>query len=143
LQQVDINKGSTPKQSPVIDKGSAPIKFIPGAKPPYLKIEMPALLEPGARGVIKVTYDGKAKNQFGFAMDNVQITTDDRGYEVKSISVFAMLEEYYPLPSPEEALRSPMLTFREETVDLGRTNSNTVIEKGVMIRNAGKTDLQI
>jgi hypothetical protein len=143
LDKVYINKEPAQKQFPVINKGNAPIKFLSVAKPPYIQIEMPGVLEPGARGVIKVIYDGKAKNQFGFAMDNVQITTDDRGYEAKSISVFAMLEEYYPLPTPEEALRSPMLIFKEETVDLGRMDQNAAIEKMVTIRNAGKKDLQI
>jgi hypothetical protein len=143
LDKVYINKEPVQKQFAVVNKGNSPIQFLSVAKPPYIKIEMPAVLEPGARGVVKVIYDGRAKNQFGFASDNVQITTDDRGYELKSISVFAMLEEYYPLPSAEGALRSPMLAFKEETIDLGRVTQNATIEKGVMIRNAGKTDLQI
>jgi hypothetical protein len=143
LEKVYINREPAQKLFPMMNKGNSPIRFLSVAKPPYMRIEMPGVLEPGAKGAIKVIYDGKAKNQFGFSLDNVEITTDDRGYEVKSISVFAMLEEFYPLPTPEEALRSPMLTFKEETIDLGRMNQNTAIEKGVMIRNTGKKDLQI
>ncbi len=45
-----------------------------------------------------MAYDGRKKNLFGFASDNVQITTDDAGYEVKSFSVYASLEEYYSSP---------------------------------------------
>lgn len=138
-----INKDPARKQFPVMNKGTLPIKFLEVAKPAYVNVEVPVVLAPQEIGAIVVSYDARQKNQFGFASDNIQITTDDAGQELKSISVYAMLEEYYPLPSGEDATRMPILTIREETIDLGHFRQSATIDRGVMIKNAGKKDLQI
>ena len=138
-----INKDPAQKQFQVMNKGTLPIKFLEVAKPAYINVEMPTVLAPQEIGAITVSYNARQKNQFGFASDNIQITTDDAGQELKSISVFAMLEEYYPVPSGEEATRMPILTIREETIDLGHFRQSATIDRGVMLKNSGKKDLQI
>ena len=138
-----INKDPVVKQFPVMNKGTLPIKFLNVAKPAYVQVEVPVVLAPQEIGAIKVSYDARQKNLFGFASENIQITTDDERQELKSISVFAILEEYYPVPLGEEATRIPILTIKEETIDLGHFRQSATIDRGVMLKNAGKKDLQI
>ncbi len=138
-----INKFPSQKQFEVMNKGEVPVKFMDATNPPYIKVEMPAALQPGEAGVIKVTYDARQKNRFGFASDNIQITTDDVGNELKQFSVFATLEEFYTTPVGEEATKAPVLLIREPNVDLGRTRQATAIEKNVVLKNMGKSNLQL
>ena len=138
-----INKETTVRQFPVMNAGTVPIRFLTVEKPAHVRVEMPSVLGPQARGVIKVFYDGKMKNQFGFASDNILFTTDDLGAEAKPISLFATLEEFYPLPTAEELLKAPHAILREQSIDLGRSRAGTAIERNVMVINSGKKDLQI
>ena len=143
LGKVFINKETLQKQFVVMNKGTVPIKFLEVKHPSYIRVEVPVVLGPKEKGMIKVSYDGRKKNQFGFASDNIQIITNDPGRELMSISVFAMLEEYYPIPSGESAIRVPILLFRDATIDLGHFRRGATIDRAVMIMNAGKEDLQI
>ncbi|HWA34238.1 MAG TPA: DUF1573 domain-containing protein, partial [Cyclobacteriaceae bacterium] len=120
-----INKFPAQKQFEVMNKGETPVRFLEVVNPPYIKVEFPAVLEPKEAGVIKVTYDARQRNRFGFASDNIQITTDDPGNEVKQFSVFATLEEFYTTPVGEEATKAPVLLIREPNIDLGRTRQTT------------------
>ena len=141
--RVFINQSAAEKQFYVMNKGITSIKFLEVVKPSYLKIGMPVFLAPQEKGVINVSFDGQQKNQFGFTSDNIQITTDDVGHEIKSISVFATLEEYYPTPAGEEAIKAPILFIKEQSIDLGRFRQIELIDRAVTLRNTGKRDLQI
>jgi Protein of unknown function (DUF1573) len=140
---VYINRPSIEKQYPLMNLGSAPVKFLSVSAPSYMKVEMPAMLAPMESGVIKISYDGRKKNQFGFASDNIQITTDDVGYEVKSFSVYASLEEYYSSPVGAMATQVPVLSMKQESIDLGSFRQGRTINTSVLIVNKGKKDLLI
>ncbi len=141
--KVFINRSATEKQFAVMNKGTAPIKFLKVAKPSYIKIGMTVSLAPQEKGFISVLFDGQQKNQFGFASDNIQITTDDVGHEIKSISVFASLEEYYSIPVGEEATKAPILFLKEQDIDLGRFRQRDLIDRIITLKNTGKRDIQI
>jgi hypothetical protein len=138
-----INKTPAQKQYEVMNKGEAPVRLLESVSAPYIKVDMPAVLQPKQAGVIKVTYDARQKNRFGFASDNIQITTDDPGSEVKLFSVFATLEEFYTTPVGEEALKAPVLVVREPNVDLGKIRQSRTIDRNVILKNNGKSNLQI
>jgi hypothetical protein len=138
-----INKFPAQKQFEVMNKGAMPVRFVEVLNPPYLKVEMPAVIQPNGTGVIKVTYDARQRNRFGFTSDNIQITTDDPGNEVKQFSVFATLEEFYTTPVGEEATKAPVLVIRQPNIDLGRTHQSAAIEKNVVLKNTGRSNLQL
>lgn len=138
-----INQPATRRKFPVRNAGLMAVNFLSSTKPAYVTVEMPKVLAPQESGFITVSFDARQKNQFGFASDNIQITTDDPGSEVLSISVFATLEEFYPTPSVEEALKGPILVAGEQNIDLGRFTHTTPIDRIVYVRNTGKKDLQI
>lgn len=138
-----INRSAAQKQYEVMNKGDQPVKFLSVSGPAYMKVEMPATLDPKQTGIIKVTYDARQRNRFGFASDNIQITTDDQGSELKQFSVFATLEEFYTIPVGEEATKAPVLIVREPSIDLGRISQSRQLERAVVLKNAGKSNLQL
>lgn len=140
---VYLNREPTTKQFPVLNSGSAPLKFLSVEKPAFVTVDLPAALEPGQKGYIKIVYDGKAKGTYGFASDNIQITTSDSTEEVKSFSLFATLEEYYAPPSPEELLTAPQAFLKETSIDFGQYPAGASLERKVTLINKGKKELKV
>jgi len=140
---VYINRAPVRKEFTVMNDGDEPLKFYGVAKPEYVHVEMPSVLEPKQRGVVAITFDGKMKNQFGFISDNIQFTTNDAGNERKSISLFATLEEYYAPPTAEEMVTAPLAYIRELSIDLGQYPPGATLERKVSVVNKGKKELRI
>jgi hypothetical protein len=133
------------KEFQVINGGKNPVKFTgQNITPKHIKLEFhPLVLAPGAQGTIKVSYNGKMKSQYGFQSDNVEIGTDDAVNPLKSFSVFATLEDYFPQMSPAEMEKAPQLLISETNVDLGRIKASSEIVREVSFSNSGKKDLLI
>lgn len=112
--------------------------------PDYIVVEMiPPVVAAGEVGQIRVHYNGAKKNQYGFQSDNIELHTNDVDTPVKSISVFATLEEYFPEATPEELAKAPTLFISEKTFDLGRIKQTNGATKLVSISNPGKKPLLI
>ena len=98
---------------------------------------------PGEKGHVKVSYNGKQKNQYGFQSDNVELYTDDALSPVKSFSVYATLEDFFPELKPEELAKAPQLKFGSGNVDFGRISAGGSSTRDIQFTNTGKKDLQI
>lgn len=140
---VYLNRDPATKQFPILNGGDLPLKFLSVEKPAFVQVEMPAVLDPGQKGVIKVVYDGRAKGTYGFASDNILITTSDPGEEVKSFSLFATLEEFYAPPTAEELLVAPLAMLKESSIDFGQYPPGAILERKVTLYNKGKKELKI
>jgi hypothetical protein len=143
MGKVYINETPAVKEFPIMNGGSTPLTITSVEKPSYMTVEVPPLLQPQEKGVVRITYRGKEKNQYGYLSDNITLMTNDASEELKSISVYSSLEEYFPPMSAEEILQVPVLQIREPEIDLGRFRSNAVMERMVWLRNTGKRDLVI
>lgn len=111
--------------------------------PNYIKVDVvPHTVEPGAKGIVKVKYNGKLKNRYGFQSDNVQLTTDDELEPVKSFNVYATLEDYFPQLAPEELAKAPRLSVGS-ALDFGRIRQNAEATRDIQITNTGKKELTI
>jgi len=152
LKSASLNLGKVYRKDEYITRdfaflntGTKPItyngKYV---SPAHIKVDVqPRTIAPGARGAIKIGYNGKLKDQYGFQTDNVQITTDDESNPVKSFSVFATLEDYFPPLSPDEAGKTPQLRLSASTLDMGRFNQNATVMREVVVTNTGKKELLI
>lgn len=110
--------------------------------PAYIKITVePKTLAPGERGIIKLSYNGKLKNEYGFQSDNVTLHTDDEQQPDKSFAVFATIEDYFPPLSPTETAKAPKLQINGGAVDFGRIKQNQSSVREVSIMNIGKSAL--
>lgn len=135
----------TTKEFQVINGGDKPVKFIGKATAPaHIRVEaIPAILPAGGKGIIKVSYNGKLKNQYGFQSDGIDLTTDDEVNAVKSFSVYATLEDHFPQLSADELNKSPQLKLSETSIDFGRIRSNTQVVREIPFTNTGKKELAI
>lgn len=114
----------------------------PVVAPSYIKVVVtPTSLKPGEKGVIRIGYNGKVKNVYGFHSDNVEFVTDDEVMPRKSFSVQATLEDYFPALSTEEVAKAPKLWLSETALDLGRFSSSANVEKQITLNNTGKREL--
>jgi hypothetical protein len=127
-----------------VNSGQKPIAVVGKAvSPAYIHVDVvPASVPPGGRGVIKVGYNGKLRGQYGFQMDNVEITTDDESDPVKSFTVRATIEDYFPPLSADEQAKAPRLSVGT-TVDFGRIRQHGEATREIPIANTGRKELQI
>jgi hypothetical protein len=134
----------TPRDFQVLNGGTKPVTFqgkVVG--PSYIKVDIfPKTLAPGAKGNIKVSYNGKAKNSYGFQSDNIEIYTDDEENPVKSFSVYATLEDHFDALKPEDLAKAPQLRLSRSSVEFG-TISGSESTRELVFTNTGKKDLNI
>jgi hypothetical protein len=144
MEKVFVKDEFTVREFPFFNGGSKPITVSGKAvSPAYIKVDVvPATLAPGAKGVIKVGYNGKMVNRYGFQSDDIEITTDDEVAPVKSFHIWATLEDYFPQLSPEELSMAPRLVVNQ-TLDFGRIKPNTETVREIQFSNTGKKELTI
>lgn len=133
------------REFPVMNGGSEPLKFTGNfVNPSYIAVDVqPRELAPGEKGVIKITYNGARKNSYGFQSDNVQIETNDKDEPMKSYSVYATLEDFFPQLTAGELAKAPQLSFESNTLDFGNIPVNTAAEKQILFTNTGKQELLV
>jgi hypothetical protein len=135
----------TSHQFEVLNAGTKPIKFQPKVVGPnYIKADVvPSTIAAGGKATIKVSYNGHLKNRYGFQSDNIEFTTDDPENPVKSFSVLATIEDYFPQLSAEELNKAPQLKLSQSSLDLGRVTVNNSYSREITFTNTGKKDLLI
>ncbi len=143
MGKIFINKPSTMKEFAVMNAGTDKIDFGNVVAPAYIKVEKPASLKPGERGLIKLIYDVKLRNQYGFLSDNIEMHTTDSVNPVKAFSVYATCEEFFPTLSPEELAKAPVLQSSLYEINFDRVKKGTPVENSVTLTNKGKQNLEI
>ena len=128
-----------------INSGTKAITFAQKVTgPAYIKVDVqPVTVEPGAQGNVKVSYNGKLKDQYGFQSDNIVIHTNDEAAPDKSFSVFATLEDYFPELSKDELAKAPQLRVGAGNVDFGRFRQDATVVREVSVTNSGKKELSL
>lgn len=129
----------------VMNAGTKPISFLNKVDgPSYIKVTTePLTLAPGARGVVKLAYNGKLKNQYGFQSDKITIHTNDVENPLKTLTIFATLEDYFSTVSPAETAKAPRLRWSSTTLDFGRIKQSQSITREVNVTNVGKSVLEL
>ncbi len=143
LGRIFINQDASITEFAVLNDGKEKIDIKEVIAPGYLKVITPPSLQPGERGMIKLKYDPKAKRQYGFKSDNVELKTNDALNPNKSFSVYATLEEYFPPMKAEELAKAPVLAVDNYEVKFGRTKKDQSIENTVILQNKGKKNVEL
>jgi hypothetical protein len=135
----------TEKRFPVLNTGSKPVKFTgKNTTPAYIQVRMePAQLAPGQQGMLVVRYDAVNRKSMGYLSDNIMVGTDDEKIPMKSLNVYATVEEYFPPMSDKEMAAAPRASLSRTEIDLGRMKEGAEVITEVLITNYGKTDLEI
>ena len=144
MGKVHLDDEATVRDFPFLNSGSKEVTITKIVGPDYIKVEVsPKPVPPGEKGHVKLVYNGKKKNQYGFQTDNVELHTDDDSEPVKSFTVYATLEDDYSNLKPEEISRGPRLLFSSTSMDFGRVNQSGMLNREVTFTNVGRKELLI
>lgn len=143
LGKVFINRDSEPVVFPFRNAGKDSIHLKGYLAPRYIKVSMPKVIAPDQTANIKITFDAKLKNQYGFTSENIELKTDDVEFSEKSFSVFATTEEYFPKLSEKELAEAPILSLQANVVNFGVVRAGVVLSREIKMTNTGKKDLII
>lgn len=114
------------------------------SQPKYMKIVVePAILKPQQKGIIKVTYDAKARNDFGYVSDYFEIETNELSQKTKLVYVSATIEEYFPPMTEAQLALAPKIAIDKKEIDFGTVKEGEVSKGVFVITNTGKSDLKI
>lgn len=145
MGKVHVKDEFTIRDFQVLNAGSKPVTFSGKFMgPAYIKIDVqPKTLTPGAKGNIKVSYNGKIKGKYGFQSDNIELVTDDETNPTKSFSVYATLEDEFPQLSAADLAKAPQLRVQATSLDFGRLKPHTASIREIQFYNTGKQALDI
>ncbi len=140
-----LSNKSVQRTFEVYNASQEPITWLDSMeRPDYIKVEFnPKTVEPEKKGKISVTYDVVAKNDLGAMNDNVVLYTDEKENARKVFSVYLNIEEYFAPMTPEELAQAPKLILDEPLHDFGRIKQGDVVENVFVLRNGGKSTLNI
>jgi len=132
------------REFPLMNGGKEDMIFSAVESPAYIRVEvLPSTIAAGQQGRLRVSYNGKLKDRYGFQSDNIVLHTNDVEQPDKSFSVYATLEESFPVFSPEELAKAPRLGISQSTMDFGSIKGNTTSTRQITLVNTGKTTLSI
>jgi hypothetical protein len=140
---VYINQAPAVKEFEVVNEGPDAVQFLSVEAPAFASLTLPKSLAAQERGVIRIQYDAKGKNQYGFTLDQVVIVTDQEMEPRLSFSLFATVQEFFPTLSGEELLRAPKLKIEPVELSAGSLRLREEKELTVRLRNVGKKELAI
>lgn len=143
LGKIYVNKAIEPKEFAVQNAGPVEIKFTKVVAPGYLNVSTPESLKAGEQGTLKIAYDPKVRSQYGFLSDRIEVITTDTEQPVKSFSVYATAEEYFPTLSPEELAKAPALVVDKYEADFARVKQGTNVNQESILTNRGKQNLEL
>lgn len=144
MGKVHRNTEPAVRDFPFMNAGSDTVEVMGIIAPPYLTVEVsPTVIAPKERGNMKLIYDGKKKDQYGFHNDNVEIHTDDAAEPVKAFTVYATVEDFFGEVTPEEMAKAPRLTLPSSTMDFGRVAKNSKATREIYVTNTGRSELKL
>jgi len=119
------------------------IKFTSKA-PEYIKMEqVQEFVRSQERGLIRITYDSKIKNDLGFFEDEVSFGWKANLSDQINLQVLADLFEYFPPISKDQLEEVPQLLIQQKVIDLREITSTSILRRQVTISNPGKKVLEI
>ncbi len=108
------------------------------------EIDGPETLEKqGDTTVVKVTYDAKQVDDFGFIHSSGNLMTDDAEMPEKRLYVSANIFEDFSALSPEELENAPILEVSETMKDFGQVEQDAKLTHTFTLTNNGKRPLKI
>ncbi|MBS1951176.1 MAG: hypothetical protein OJF59_003077 [Cytophagales bacterium] len=143
LEKVFINRDPEAISFMFYNSSQDTIHFTGFVGPRYLKMHLPKWVAPHSTAELKILFDAKAKGQYGFVSESVDVNTDDKQMPQKTFSVYATVEEYFPKLSEAELASVPVLSLSVNVVKFGNVKAGTILEREIKLTNTGKNELII
>ena len=103
----------------------------------------PPILEPGKRGIIRITYNGQKTSEWGFVMDRIFLTINGQKYFDNLLAISAQVEEDFSQWSPEKKASAPRAVINEESFNFGTIKAGEKITHDFVLKNTGTDPLII
>lgn len=112
--------------------------------PSHIKAEIyPQTIQPGERGMLVLTYDAVAKNDYGYIFDSVILKFDDDNSYNNRLTVTANISEDFSKLSKKELENAPIIHFDKTTVEFGDITQGEKTNCDFTLENKGKSALII
>lgn len=112
--------------------------------PAWLKIEMvPASLKPNEKGEIKISYNASKKHDWGFLVDYVNFSVNDKSESSFRLTIPATIKEDFSKLTPDQLTKAPKLKFQNTTYNFETAKQGQKIDFEFKFTNEGKSDLII
>ena len=106
-------------------------------------VSVPATIKPNEKAVIRVTYDAKKKNDWGFVSDQVYINFSDQKKYSNRVSISATIEEDFSNMSEKDLKNAPVFAVDSKTYDFGTIPPTERVSHDFVVTNEGKDKLII
>ncbi len=127
----------------IINVSDKPVQVKFNNVPSYITMEtVPALLQPGDKGVLKATFNASGVNDWGSVNKWILFSTDGQNFNNRMV-VSANIQEDFSKLSPQELANAPKAAFDETRFEFGSINQGDVVEHDFILENQGKSDLII
>lgn len=133
------------KEFKIYNEGSLPINFSAATMVPrHLKVAItPGVLQPRSSGTIKITYDARQKNDYGYVTDAFVLPTNDVKTPRKVMSVTANISEFFPEMTAEQFAHAPKISFEKTTHEFGEVKEGATVTGEISFKNVGQKNLEI
>lgn len=126
------------------NEGKNPIKVTANNLPLFLKLDIrKEVINPDEESFIIVSYDAKARNDFGYVFDRFTIMTDDNDTPEKQLYVSANIIQDFSWMTKKDSLKAPQIKFETTDFDFGTVKDTGLVKFSYKFSNLGKTDLKI
>lgn len=143
----DVNRGERPqKKIHIRNTTSETVQPVVMHLPAYLQTEVsPSKIDPGHSGVVTVTLDSRQLKDMGLTQTSVFLGgfPGDRVSREKEISVSAVLLPKFDNLTTKQLANAPKLSLSTTALDLGEFGTKKKLKGEVIIRNDGKSVLNI
>lgn len=99
------------------------------------------ILKPRQVSWLKIQYDAKAKNDYGFVSDYIELYTDSPKDSLIPMSVFGSIEDFFPSLSAKERANAPNINIEKKEIYLGRYGKGSDVIGSFEVKNTGPKPL--
>lgn len=112
--------------------------------PPFLTVlTNPATVKPGKTGIILVTYNATKKGDWGFLIDYLYLSLNNKKDPNYRITITADISDDFSGMTPQQLADAPAISFENTEFNFGKAISGKSVEHDFRFTNNGKSDLKI
>lgn len=128
-----------------INRGVNPVRVTANTQQiRHIKVDFaPQTVKPNEFGTIVLTYNTKARNDWGFVVDRFNLMVNDEAFSNSPITITASIEEDFSGLTPKDYENAPIASFNTTNHSYGSVQEGNPVEFDFVVQNKGKSDLII
>lgn len=128
----------------IINAGKEPLTIKFYGYPNSLKVTaIPEILKPNQKGIVKISYDASKKNDWGFLIDYLNFSLNNKMDMAYKITLSATLQEDFSRSTKAQLDEAPKITFENVNFNFGSIKGGQKATYEYKFKNEGKSVLSI